>query len=136
MKVFHLILFSFILIFPFLESNAYEVIKGEVFEITGPDDLDLDPENVLLAVDVFGNNDSLINDVYFYSDRVGLGDQVTSEGTVEKGGVTITTSAANKIDNWAGAPLFLSLIHISEPTRLGMISYAVFCLKKKIIFFV
>src|SRR5659263_310343 len=28
-------------------------------------------------------------------------------------------------------PLSLSLIHISEPTRLGMISYAVFCLKKK-----
>src|SRR5665648_1163573 len=27
--------------------------------------------------------------------------------------------------------LWLSLIHISEPTRLGMISYAVFCLKKK-----
>src|SRR5450756_2802780 len=25
----------------------------------------------------------------------------------------------------------LSLIHISEPTRLGMISYAVFCLKKQ-----
>src|SRR5665648_1064031 len=25
----------------------------------------------------------------------------------------------------------LTLIHISEPTRLGMISYAVFCLKKK-----
>src|SRR5450756_1274307 len=28
----------------------------------------------------------------------------------------------------SGCPL--SLIHISEPTRLGMISYAVFCLKK------
>src|SRR5659263_451166 len=28
-------------------------------------------------------------------------------------------------------PRLLSLIHISEPTRLGMISYAVFCLKKK-----
>src|SRR5450756_629331 len=28
-------------------------------------------------------------------------------------------------------PCPLSLIHISEPTRLGMISYAVFCLKKK-----
>eukprot|EP00825_Cyclidium_porcatum_P043636 TRINITY_DN6238_c0_g1_i5.p3 TRINITY_DN6238_c0_g1~~TRINITY_DN6238_c0_g1_i5.p3 ORF type:complete len:119 (-),score=5.47 TRINITY_DN6238_c0_g1_i5:37-393(-) len=27
--------------------------------------------------------------------------------------------------------IYLSLIHISEPTRLGMISYAVFCLKKK-----
>src|SRR5678816_62406 len=29
------------------------------------------------------------------------------------------------------APLHLSLIHISEPTRLLSISYAVFCLKKK-----
>src|SRR5450759_40829 len=29
-----------------------------------------------------------------------------------------------------GTPWVLSLIHISEPTRLGMISYAVFCLKK------
>src|SRR5450759_5054937 len=28
-------------------------------------------------------------------------------------------------------PWWLSLIHISEPTRLGMISYAVFCLQKK-----
>ena len=31
----------------------------------------------------------------------------------------------------AGQAMDLSLIHISEPTRLGMISYAVFCLKKK-----
>src|SRR5450756_313200 len=30
-----------------------------------------------------------------------------------------------------GSESHLSLIHISEPTRLGMISYAVFCLKKK-----
>src|SRR5450759_1915567 len=30
-----------------------------------------------------------------------------------------------------GEVLPVSLIHISEPTRLGMISYAVFCLKKK-----
>src|SRR5450756_1190193 len=32
---------------------------------------------------------------------------------------------------WKPMDLHLSLIHISEPTRLGMISYAVFCLKKK-----
>src|SRR5450756_2045331 len=32
---------------------------------------------------------------------------------------------------WALVVFDLSLIHISEPTRLGMISYAVFCLKKK-----
>ena len=30
--------------------------------------------------------------------------------------------------------IYLSLIHISEPTRLGMISYAVFCLKKNVPF--
>src|SRR5450756_3123219 len=36
---------------------------------------------------------------------------------------------ANQRNNQAGN--YLSLIHISEPTRLGMISYAVFCLKKK-----
>ena len=30
-----------------------------------------------------------------------------------------------------GDVLFLSLIHISEPTRQEAISYAVFCLKKK-----
>ena len=29
------------------------------------------------------------------------------------------------------AGYYLSLIHISEPTRLQLISYAVFCLKKK-----
>eukprot|EP00658_Telonema_sp_P-2_P027606 TRINITY_DN21297_c0_g1_i1.p1 TRINITY_DN21297_c0_g1~~TRINITY_DN21297_c0_g1_i1.p1 ORF type:complete len:106 (+),score=7.40 TRINITY_DN21297_c0_g1_i1:126-443(+) len=31
---------------------------------------------------------------------------------------------------WAGTVRILSLIHISEPTRLLSISYAVFCLKK------
>src|SRR5659263_544409 len=44
--------------------------------------------------------------------------------------ITFTTPGA-----WAVSLIFtiigLSLIHISEPTRLGMISYAVFCLKKK-----
>src|SRR5660398_198980 len=30
-----------------------------------------------------------------------------------------------------GTKILLSLIHISEPTRLRRISYAVFCLKKK-----
>ena len=38
------------------------------------------------------------------------------------------------INNISGQPIALgglSLIHISEPTRLLSISYAVFCLKKK-----
>src|SRR5450756_1727734 len=39
-------------------------------------------------------------------------------------------SGWGSLSPWVGVPLGLSLIHISEPTRLGMISYAVFCLKK------
>src|SRR5450756_2027420 len=38
--------------------------------------------------------------------------------------------AALVADGGTAAIMELSLIHISEPTRLGMISYAVFCLKK------
>ena len=41
---------------------------------------------------------------------------------------TLTFSGCDYLDDM---PYDLSLIHISEPTRLGMISYAVFCLKKK-----
>ena len=41
-----------------------------------------------------------------------------------------TDEEARELLRLLGMP-FLSLIHISEPTRLGMISYAVFCLKKK-----
>src|SRR5665648_535790 len=37
----------------------------------------------------------------------------------------------NKLRGKHNKEMDLSLIHISEPTRLGMISYAVFCLKKK-----
>src|SRR5450756_1122198 len=46
-----------------------------------------------------------------------------------------TTPAAGSYELHADAKYVhytpLSLIHISEPTRLGMISYAVFCLQKK-----
>ena len=35
------------------------------------------------------------------------------------------------LDKLAGRAIYLSLIHISEPTRQAEISYAVFCLKKK-----
>src|SRR5450756_2060388 len=41
--------------------------------------------------------------------------------------IFLTQRAAGEVDRLSSC---LSLIHISEPTRLGMISYAVFCLKK------
>src|SRR5659263_155624 len=43
----------------------------------------------------------------------------------------LSVSEARGVIFLAAAQHNISLIHISEPTRLGMISYAVFCLKKK-----
>src|SRR5450756_1197930 len=57
-------------------------------------------------------------------------DSATDRGTT----ATATTSACVRrpmVMRSTAADGRLSLIHISEPTRLGMISYAVFCLKKK-----
>src|SRR5450756_1761205 len=62
------------------------------------------------------------------------GDGVTV-AVLDSGVATNTDLAASRIVGWKDfvngrpAPYDLSLIHISEPTRLGMISYAVFCLK-------
>src|SRR5450756_2406785 len=64
------------------------------------------------------------------TDRISAFDYVLGSGIPDKGKVLTQLSTfwfnltANVVPN-------LSLIHISEPTRLGMISYAVFCLKKK-----
>ena len=49
------------------------------------------------------------------------------------GGILVETSSINNIFKIViGIGVNLSLIHISEPTRHLRISYAVFCLKKKI----
>ena len=47
-------------------------------------------------------------------------------------GVTfVVRPGSNRRNRWYWGEPTLSLIHISEPTRLLSISYAVFCLKKK-----
>ena len=59
---------------------------------------------------------------------------VTSVFTVELGRQSALDTYLTPIRYWGldvALGYELSLIHISEPTRLGMISYAVFCLKKK-----
>src|SRR5665648_1082412 len=71
-----------------------------------------------------------------------MGRQVSLHPVVIALGVTAGTLVAGILGAVIAVPLIgvawsvfsllrLSLIHISEPTRLGMISYAVFCLKKK-----
>src|SRR5450756_1915638 len=53
------------------------------------------------------------------------------EGVVGERALVAAFAFPNEGQLVAAMGLELSLIHISEPTRLGMISYAVFCLKKK-----
>src|SRR5660398_288432 len=50
---------------------------------------------------------------------------------LEQGNVNVATQGGVSIHSRPGLIFELSLIHISEPTRLRRISYAVFCLKKK-----
>ena len=63
--------------------------------------------------------------------RVDMGNEIVSNngvhiaGTMESPNGSIEEMLDSDDDG-----IYLSLIHISEPTRLGMISYAVFCLKK------
>ena len=45
--------------------------------------------------------------------------------------MTVIATASNPSFSVSRVDIDLSLIHISEPTRLLSISYAVFCLKKK-----
>src|SRR5450756_1222406 len=60
-----------------------------------------------------------------------LGADATPLGPGELGELAVTAPWPGMTRGfWREGPE-LSLIHISEPTRLGMISYAVFCLKKK-----
>src|SRR5665648_1237774 len=53
-------------------------------------------------------------------------EQAETKGLLKSGMTIMECTSGN-----TGIGIALSLIHISEPTRLGMISYAVSCLKKK-----
>jgi hypothetical protein len=65
-----------------------------------------DAGSSVIAVDLFGNGDSTVNGVQFFTDRAGLGAGVTSEGVVSSGGVTVSTGLVNQIDGWTAAPAF------------------------------
>src|SRR5450759_2489405 len=55
------------------------------------------------------------------------GGHVLLEGVPGLGKTTLLRTLARTLHLKYSRIQFLSLIHISEPTRLGMISYAVFC---------
>src|SRR5450756_3009019 len=98
---------------PIIETKANDVsayIPTNVISITDG--------QLFLQSDLFNANQRPAIDVGISVSRVGGAAQVKAMKDV---------AGTLKI----GLAQYLSLIHISEPTRLGMISYAVFCLKKK-----
>ncbi|NIP97379.1 MAG: hypothetical protein GWO24_29665, partial [Akkermansiaceae bacterium] len=85
-------LIRYLLILSGLGSASADTVVniGEIREFNGPDDLELYPERVIVAVDVFGDADRTVNGVLFKTDR----------NPIE--GVEIT--AANSINDWASRP--------------------------------
>eukprot|EP00658_Telonema_sp_P-2_P076027 TRINITY_DN65964_c0_g1_i1.p2 TRINITY_DN65964_c0_g1~~TRINITY_DN65964_c0_g1_i1.p2 ORF type:complete len:126 (+),score=30.12 TRINITY_DN65964_c0_g1_i1:165-542(+) len=61
-------------------------------------------------------------------DTSAMAESISSAGS-SSAKLNLTGTGTN--NNGGGEAVKLSLIHISEPTRLLSISYAVFCLKKK-----
>ena len=78
--------------------------------------------------------DNLMKQSGSFRDNEVVDERLMDSGELEKErGITILAKPASI--NWKDSRINiidLSLIHISEPTRPRLISYAVFCLKKKI----
>lgn len=77
------------------------VIVGEVDTFEGPDDLHLDPETAVIAVDTYGDFNREVNGVFFQTDT-----RAGGTGTVTNGDVRVVTKATHQIDNWTNAPSF------------------------------
>lgn len=76
-----------------LPSSAETIVNmGEIREFTGPDDLELDPGRVVVAIDVFGDSDRTVNGVLFETDKTPPGN--------------VTVTATNSINNWTSRPSF------------------------------
>src|SRR5450756_1876336 len=98
----------------------------------------LEPEIAVIRSDRSQLEQVIMNLVVNARDAIPNGGKIT----VETANVSFDSAEATRLGllsgdyvvatiSDTGCGMDLSLIHISEPTRLGMISYAVFCLKKK-----
>ena len=112
--------------------------SGEVFHYQMPDWMEFDsPELQQLQTEVWGHEFVIENTGYVekwhkvvnvggWDYKIGIGGIHSQEKSI-----TRVADVEALIIDYDVATYYLSLIHISEPTRQAEISYAVFCLQKK-----
>eukprot|EP00658_Telonema_sp_P-2_P071419 TRINITY_DN60679_c0_g1_i1.p1 TRINITY_DN60679_c0_g1~~TRINITY_DN60679_c0_g1_i1.p1 ORF type:complete len:464 (-),score=133.45 TRINITY_DN60679_c0_g1_i1:86-1477(-) len=111
-----------------LRENRFQETKADLQALFSSDDDDDDGDDGALFSDDDDNDDD--DD----GDQKGSGEEAAHNGNKnheddDVGG--FLDESDEDVSEGVGDFLDLSLIHISEPTRLLSISYAVFCLKKK-----
>lgn len=89
----HRALKPFLFILTSLSAGADTVVNvGEIREFNGPDDLELDPSRIVVAIDVFGDRDRMVNGVLFETDK--------------SPPANVTVSAVNSINDWTSRPTY------------------------------
>src|SRR5660397_248951 len=115
-------------------NKGFDMANGTVFCYLNSDDLFF-PWSVAVAVDALQNADLVYGDAIILRETEGLLQFAVTHPSVSHRpklyAVRQPAAFWTRPLHQALAGFRLSLIHISEPTRLRRISYAVFCLKKK-----
>ncbi len=65
---------------------------GEIRPFFGPDDLNLDPDRVIVAIDAYGDTDREVNGVMFLTDK--------------SAPPNVTVTATHRINDWAIRPVY------------------------------
>ena len=83
----------FLFILTSLSAGADTIVNvGEIREFNGPDDLELDPSRIVVAIDVFGDSDRMVNGVLFETDK--------------SPPANVTVTAVNSINGWTSRPTY------------------------------
>ena len=90
-KVFSQCVLIFVLTLVSLRAETI-IEVGEIRPFFGPDDLNLNPERVVVAIDVYGDEDREVNGVLFKTDKSGIDN--------------VNVIASNSIDGWTSRPSY------------------------------
>ena len=118
--------YLFISLLLVIGAHSETVVEfGEIRPFYGPDDLNLDPEKIVVAIDVYGDEDRAVNGVLFETDKQGPSNvNVIASHSIDGWTIRPDYSGVNQesVDNleeimrdirWEGAPTALQ-IEVSE----------------------